>query len=327
MAEGSWDEAGLFHRAARSETKPKYYVLEMFPYPSGRIHIGHVRNYTMGDVVARYKRAADSTCLHPMGWDAFGMPAENAAMERKVHPGQLDLREHRRHARRSSSLMGLSIDWSREIATCHPGVLPAPAGRRCSWTCWKRAGSYRARRVLGRELGPGRPDGAGQRTGDRRRGWRSGALVERRELTAMGLQDLRHGRRAAGGAGRAEELAREGPAHAGQLDRPVRGPAVPVRDGRTTWSMRPRLEVYTTRHDTLFGASFARYRRITRWPRRWKAKVAEGLADFDRPNAAGWVPRRRRWRRPRNWASIPGSGWCTRSIRTGSCRSMSRTSS
>lgn len=113
-----WEEMGLFNCVTdSSSSKPSYYILEMFPYPSGRIHMGHVRNYTMGDVVARYKRAKGYEVLHPMGWDAFGMPAENAAMKNKTHPKSWTY-ENIATMRQQLKSMGLAIDWSREFATC-----------------------------------------------------------------------------------------------------------------------------------------------------------------------------------------------------------------
>jgi len=114
----AWDTAGCFTAKADS-ARPKYYVLEMFPYPSGRIHMGHVRNYTMGDVVARYKKAQGFSVLHPMGWDAFGMPAENAAMQEGGHPGTWTY-NNIKVMKGQMKPLGLSIDWSREFATCDP---------------------------------------------------------------------------------------------------------------------------------------------------------------------------------------------------------------
>src|ERR1700750_2705620 len=113
-----WDERGVF--VTRNEDpRQKYYVLEMFPYPSGRIHMGHVRNYTMGDVVARFKRAMGHAVLHPMGWDAFGLPAADAGVDRKTHPPTCT-DENIPSMKKQPQSMGLSLDWAREIAACDP---------------------------------------------------------------------------------------------------------------------------------------------------------------------------------------------------------------
>ena len=158
----AWDERGIF-KLDETDPRPSYYVLEMFPYPSGRIHMGHVRNYTMGDVVARYKRAKGFDVLHPMGWDAFGMPAENAAMQHNIHPAKWT---YANIATMSAQLksMGLSLDWDREFATCDVGLLP-PAADAVPGLPEGRAGLAQERES---QLGPGRLHRAGQRAGDRR---------------------------------------------------------------------------------------------------------------------------------------------------------------
>src|SRR6476469_7487028 len=134
-----WEERGLFGTPGGMPSR-KYYVLEMFPYPSGRIHVGHARNYAMGDVVARFKRARGFEVLHPMGWDAFGLPAENAAAERGIDPAEWT-RSNIAAMKAELKRLGVSIDWSREFATCDPEYY----GRQQAWflRLWKRGLVYR----------------------------------------------------------------------------------------------------------------------------------------------------------------------------------------
>jgi len=246
-----WEERGAF--AAREEAaRPKYYVLEMFPYPSGRIHMGHVRNYTMGDVIARYMRARGYNVLHPMGWDAFGMPAENAAMERGVHPRAWTY-DNIDTMRRQLKRMGLSLDWRRELATCDPEYYRHEqamfidflgAGlveRKVSMVNWDPVD----RTVLANEQVI---DG---------RGWRSGAPVEKRELAQWFLKISDY----------SEELleALDGldawPEKVRLMQRNWIGRSEGLRfsfalEDEAGNALPERLTVYTTRHDTIFGATF-----------------------------------------------------------------------
>ncbi|MGH6761178.1 MAG: leucine--tRNA ligase [Phyllobacterium sp.] len=246
-----WDEARLFE-TNNDDPKPKYYVLEMFPYPSGRIHMGHVRNYAMGDVVARYKRAKGFNVLHPMGWDAFGMPAENAAMKNKVHPKAWTY-ENIATMRGQLKSMGLSLDWSREFATCDVEYYHrqqmlfldfAENGlvtRKSSKVNWDPEDMT----VLANEQVI---DG---------RGWRSGALVEQRELTQwfFKITDFN------------EELlsALDGMEQWPEKVRLMQRNWIGKSEGMLLrWALEANtapageseIEVYTTRPDTLFGASF-----------------------------------------------------------------------
>ena len=247
--QAAWNEAGCFRvEDVPTDGRPKYYVLEMFPYPSGSIHVGHVRNYTLGDVVARYKRARGFSVLHPMGWDAFGLPAENAARDRGVHPAEWT-RANIVSMRGELKRMGLSLDWSREIATCDPAyyghqqklfldLLRAGfVARRESWVNWDPVDNT----VLANEQVI---DG---------RGWRSGAPVEKKQLNqwSMRITDLAPDLLSAlDGLDRWPERVRIMQAH-------WIGRSEGARVRFTTAEPSPReIEVFTTRPDTLFGLSF-----------------------------------------------------------------------
>jgi len=172
-----WEDLQIFC-AKRDESKNKYYVLEMFPYPSGRIHMGHVRNYTMGDVVARYKSAQGYNVLHPMGWDAFGLPAENAAMEKGIHPGDWTY-QNIADMRAQMLPLGLSIDWSREFATCDPEYY----GHQQAMFIDMMAKGLAYRKSALVNWDPVDMTVLANEQVESGRGWRSGALVERKELT------------------------------------------------------------------------------------------------------------------------------------------------
>ena len=230
--------------------RPKYYVLEMFPYPSGKIHMGHVRNYALGDVVARFKRARGFDVLHPMGWDAFGLPAENAARERGTHPDTWT-RANIAAMRAELQRMGLAIDWSREFATCDPSyyghqqklflelMRAGLVDRRESWVNWDPVDGT----VLANEQVI---DG---------RGWRSGAPVEKRQLAQWFFRITAYAPElldALDGLDRWPERVRTMQARwIGRSEGArVRFPLTKPVDGVS------ELEVFTTRPDTLFGMSF-----------------------------------------------------------------------
>ena len=247
----AWSEHGCFAvEDVPTDGRPKYYVLEMFPYPSGKIHMGHVRNYTLGDVVARYRRARGFNVLHPMGWDAFGLPAENAARERNTHPSTwtwANIRTMRAELQR----MGLSIDWSREFATCQPEYYGKQqelflrffetglVERRESWVNWDPVDGT----VLANEQVI---DG---------RGWRSGALIEKKKLSQWFFAITKFAPEllaALDNLDRWPERVRLmqanwiGRSEGARIRFPLTAPEGAISD----------VEVYTTRPDTLFGMSF-----------------------------------------------------------------------
>src|SRR3954453_10935421 len=251
-----WDEKAIF-ASKNDDPRPKYYVLEMFPYPSGRIHIGHVRNYTLGDVIARYMRARGHNVLHPMGWDAFGLPAENAAMERKVHPKAWTY-ENIATMKSQLQTMGLSLDWSREFATCDPSYykhqqklfldflkagLAEREKRKVNWDPIDMT-------VLANEQVI---DG---------RGWRSNAIVEQREMNQWVFKITKYSQELLDALDTLDRWPEK--VRLMQRNWIGRSEGLLVRfalDAKTApqnldGKAESEVKVFTTRHDTLFGAKF-----------------------------------------------------------------------
>ncbi len=247
--QAAWSQAEIF-KAQRDPQRPKYYVLEMFPYPSGNLHIGHVRNYAMGDVVARHKMATGYNVLHPMGWDAFGLPAENAAIEKKIHPGDWTY-ANIDNMKQQFATLGLSLDWSREFATCDPDYYGQQQALFLDFL--DKGLVYRKNAVVNWD--PVDMTVLANEQVENGRGWRSGALVERRELTQWFFKISEY----------SDELL-------AALDGLDNWPAK-VKLMQANWIGKSRglqfafdvvdapagaeqIEVYTTRPDTLMGASF-----------------------------------------------------------------------
>jgi leucyl-tRNA synthetase len=246
-----WDERGIFATPNRDLGK-KYYVLEMFPYPSGRIHMGHVRNYTMGDVVARVKRAMGFSVLHPMGWDAFGMPAENAAIERKVHPKQWTY-DNIAAMKKQLKSMGLSLDWSREIATCDPAYYKH---QQEMFLDFLRAGLVERKKSKVNWDPVDQTVLANEQVIDGR-GWRSGALVEQRELTQWFFAITKFAQPLLDALDMLDRWPEK--VRLMQKNWIGRSEGLLVRfalDPKTTPNGENELEIFTTRADTLFGAKF-----------------------------------------------------------------------
>ena len=246
-----WDAHKVF-ATRNQDPRPRYYVLEMFPYPSGRIHMGHVRNYTMGDVVARYKRARGFNVLHPMGWDAFGLPAENAAVANKVHPRTWTY-ENIATMKAQLKSMGLSLDWSREIATCDPNYYKHQQ---------KMFLDFLAAGLVERKRSKVNWDPVDQTVLANEqviegRGWRSGAAVEQRELTQWFFKITRFSDDLLTAIDRLERWPEK--VRVMQRNWIGRSEGLHIRfalDPATTPAGESELEVFTTRPDTIFGVKF-----------------------------------------------------------------------
>jgi leucyl-tRNA synthetase len=246
-----WDEKAIFS-SKNDDSRPKYYVLEMFPYPSGRIHIGHVRNYTLGDVLARYMRAKGFNVLHPMGWDAFGLPAENAAIERKVAPKAWTY-DNIAAMKKQLRSIGLSLDWTREFATCDPSYYKH---QQKLFLDFLRAGlAEREQRKVNWD--PVDMTVLANEQVIEGRGWRSGAVVEQREMSQWVFKITKYAQElldALDGLDRWPDKVR-----LMQRNWIGRSEGLLIRfalDPATAPNGETELKIFTTRPDTLFGAKF-----------------------------------------------------------------------
>jgi leucyl-tRNA synthetase len=243
----TWDERRTF-RADDASPKPKAYVLEMFPYPSGRIHMGHVRNYTMGDVLARARRAQGFEVLHPMGWDAFGMPAENAAFEKKTHPGDWTW-ANIRAMRDQLKGLGFALDWSRELATCDPAYY----GHEQALFLDMYAAGLVYRKESSVNWDPVDMTVLANEQVIDGRGWRSGAPVERRKLSQWFLKITDFADDLLKGLGTLDDW----PEKVRTMQENWIGRSQGLRFGFAPRApFETAIEVYSTRPDTIFGASF-----------------------------------------------------------------------
>ncbi|PXB00069.1 leucine--tRNA ligase [Nostoc sp. 3335mG] len=269
--QAAWDNAWTFV-ADDASPKPKRYVLEMFPYPSGRIHMGHVRNYTMGDVLARFLRMTGHEVLHPMGWDAFGMPAENAAMEKKVHPGSwtyANIAAMKAQLKR----LGLAFDWSREFATCDPEYY----GHEQALFLELLKGGLVYRKESAVNWDPVDMTVLANEQVIDGRGWRSGALVEKRKLSQWFLKITDFADDLLAGLGSLDQwpdkvrLMQENWIGKSEGLQFAFAPVAPFDQS---------IEVYSTRPDTIFGASFVAIAA--------DHPIARALADAN-PDAAAFI--------------------------------------
>ena len=246
-----WDEKEYFLSKV-DKTKPKYYILEMFPYPSGKIHMGHVRNYTLGDVVARFKRAQNFNVLHPMGWDAFGLPAENAAIENNISPEKWTY-ENIEEMKRQLKLMGLSIDWSREIATCNEAYYKHQQGLFKS--LYENKLVYKKESLVNWD--PSEQTVLANEQVIDGKGWRSGAEVERKTLSQWFFKITDFADELLNGLSKLPKW----PEKVKSMQENWIGKSIGCEMNLEIYDQdlnntNQKLNIFTTRPDTVFGATF-----------------------------------------------------------------------